>query len=188
MLFLVVMSFTALPASAQDDDVSCAGLTSTVKGLSASPDVLRPFTLESLANEAMRAHAACTGTPQRRGTVYAINQAAFALDHLQRYIEADSLVDIYFQRYADDDAYQEEGENAYFTQYRARLAAWRVRFATLRGDYTTASFTIGVAMAFTNALSLSRQINLRLDLAYLYEQEERYSRALGVDSFLVEIG
>ena len=183
----IILGCCAPTAAAQEDE--CARMAGTVGGLSTSPDVLEPFTLETLASTAERAHVTCAETTQRRRTVYTLNQAVYAFDGLQRYIEADSLTDLYFQRYADNPAYRDTGEDTFFRQYRARFAAWRSLFAMLRGDFLTAAHTNGQGEAFTNVLPLSRQIHLRLDLAYLYEQEERYQRALAIiDSIQAEHG
>ena len=188
-LFLAALSFAAPSISAQESDLSCDGFVGTVGGLSTSPDVSRPFILESLASEALRAHEACAATPQRTFTVYALNQAVFALDRLERYAQADSLVDVYFQRYADHPAYQDTGRDTFFGEYRARFARWRSLFAMLRGDFLTAAHTNGQAEALVTVLPLSRQIHLRLDLAYLYEQDERHSQALAIiDSIQADHG
>ena len=181
--------FRCAPLSAQEQGTSCDGLVGTVGGLSTSPDVSRPFILESLASEALRAHEACAATPQRTFTVYALNQAVFALDRLERYAQADSLVDVYFQRYADHPAYQDTGRDTFFGEYRARFVLWRSLFAMLRGDFLTAAHTNGQAEALVTVLPLSRQIHLRLDLAYLYEQDERHAQALAIiDSIQADHG
>lgn len=177
-LVVAALSFAAPSLSAQDNAAVCEGLINTVEGLSTSPDVSQPFILKSLASEAMRAHEACAATSRRRFTVYALYQAVFALDHLSRYAEADALVDVYAERYADHPSYQDAGRDPFFRAYRARFAAWRVRFATRGGDYITAALTIGEATTFTDVLPLASQIDLRLALASLYEQDAWYSQAL----------
>ena len=141
----------------------------TVATLYNNPRSTEESMLHSLVTSAEEGRA-CYGERSVRRVIWLLNNEVWALDHLAHYAEADSLTDLFFDRYYE----------AASPEYRARFAAWRVHFASLRGDYTTAAFTIGETTAFMNALPVSRQINLRLDLAYLYEQDGEFSRSLAI--------
>ncbi len=166
-LFLSSLKLSVVHAQAPSE--LCAELTQAVSTLYKSPDQAEPDILASIARTAHRARV-CYGEKSTIRRIWLLEKETWALGLLGRYEEAEALVDLFYEQYAEVAP----------DEYRGHFAMHRFKFRSLRGDFTNAAIAFQEGQQFSHALPVERQVRHLLNGAILHRQFQSLPQALHI--------
>lgn len=166
-MFLVVVLCSVAPASAQDDLSRCDTLLQTVIDLRSSERATERDILESRLNVAKDALSCLDGRGELPWTTWLMRQELVALNGLQRYTEAQDVVDEFFSAYAP------RADSADV----ARFYMWDLRFKYFDGNFTEALESYRRGLPYTVRLPDERYKRYLLNAGSVHLAEGKFKEA-----------
>ena len=167
---LVVVLCPIAPASAQDDLSRCDTLLQTVIDLRSSERATERDILESRLNVAKDALSCLDGRGELPWLTWLLQQEIVALNGLQRYREAQDVVDEFFSAYATRADYADV----------ARFYMWDLRFKHIDGKFSEALESYHHGLPYAHKLTAEYQKHYLLNAGSVHLAEGKFKEALTI--------